>query len=188
MDSLRTMRSSLRSLKVVSEDDLNFLKDECTLVESPLLALESLYLWGSLDALPNWVTSLTNLTKLSLTSTRLGADAVEALGTLPNLIQLSLFEGAFKEEERLCFSAESFKSLKLLHLRGFSLGSVVFEIGAMPCLERALLSEVGQISGIENLVGLKTIQLHRCSADVENLVKQAVEAHPNHPELIIIKQ
>ena len=52
------MRSSLRSLKVVVDYpyDLSFL-NVYTDLESPLLAFDSLYLEGSLDALPNWVSS-----------------------------------------------------------------------------------------------------------------------------------
>ena len=42
-----------------------------------------------------------------------------------------------------------------------------------------------QISGNENLRSLKMIELFRCSERGEHSVKQAVEAHPNHPNLTI---
>ncbi|XP_061972560.1 disease resistance protein RPM1-like [Populus nigra] len=129
---------------------------------SPPIQLQSLWLGGQLDRLPNWISKLHNLSKLILSYTNLMEDSVEVLQALPNLKSLVLFWAY--NGERMHFEGGGFQKLKYLYLAGLDyLNEMSIDEGALPLLERLeigpcpMLEEVP--SGLQNLKCLEVLSL-----------------------------
>lgn len=127
---------------------------------SPPIQLQSLWLGGQLDRLPNWISKLHNLSKLILSYSNLMEDSVEVLQALPNLKYLVLFWAY--NGERMHFEGGGFQKLKYLYLAGLHyLNEMLIDEGALPLLESLeigpcpMLEEVP--SGLENLRCLKVL-------------------------------
>ncbi|KAA8521201.1 hypothetical protein F0562_011864 [Nyssa sinensis] len=153
--------SDLRSLSITSAEEDEII-DLHSLSRAPPPFLQHLYLSGCLEKLPLWITSLYNLTRLSLRWSQLRYDPLQSLQHLPSLVYLTLLQ-AYDAEE-LCFKAGGFPKLKFLYLvRLKELRLVRMEEGVMPCLEGLyirnckLLEEVP--SGIEHLANMKVLEL-----------------------------
>uniref|UniRef100_A0A0E0FJX5 Uncharacterized protein n=1 Tax=Oryza nivara TaxID=4536 RepID=A0A0E0FJX5_ORYNI len=186
--SLSKLSNSLCHLSVHHanklEHGLEFLMD----LSSPPLFLEKLYIWGRVSALPRWVSSLSNLLKLSLRRSHLeGSELVMTLGRLPSLLSLKLYIDSYVGT-KLCFEQNLFPRLKQLLIDNLeNLDELSFRGGA-PNLERLILAFVRApkraISGTENLPKLKEIEFFGSIIDsVVEGVTAAAEMHPNRPRI-----
>uniref|UniRef100_A0ACD5U0F0 Uncharacterized protein n=1 Tax=Avena sativa TaxID=4498 RepID=A0ACD5U0F0_AVESA len=130
---------------------------------SPPSWLESLKLYGKLVRLQDWIHHLQNLRKLVLESSYVEqADAIQALGVLPNLAVLRLKVDSFLGKQ-LLFQNSAFPSLVVLKLDGLGdFKSVLFEEDAMPRLELLKIvrcPSLDEISGLSVLTSIKEIKL-----------------------------
>ncbi|BAD81171.1 putative NBS-LRR disease resistance protein [Oryza sativa Japonica Group] len=185
--SLSKLSNSLRHLSVIHidkmEHGLEFLMD----LSSPPLFLKKLYFWGRVSALPPWISSLSNLVRLSLRENYLESELVKILGKLHSLLSLKLYVNSYLGTE-LCFEHNLFPRLKQLMIDNLkNLDELSFKGGA-PDLERLTLAFVKApergISGIENLPKLKEVEFFGIIVDsvVEGVIA-AAKIHPNHPRV-----
>lgn len=102
-------------------------------LSKPPPLLEILFLGGLLQSLPQWLSSLQNITSLTLHWSRLREDPLPLIQVLPNVEELNL-NNAFLGTQ-LCFS-EGFPKLRELYLLSFHrLKDTAIERGSMPVLE-----------------------------------------------------
>ncbi|KAJ8754581.1 hypothetical protein K2173_010017 [Erythroxylum novogranatense] len=144
--------TNLQSLSIASTDDREIIDLEG--ISAPPTFLQRLFLRGSLEKIPDWMSSLENLTTLALMSTGLGGNAFESIQMLPNLTVLRINK-AFKEE-KLYFKAGGFQMLKSLIILDLpALRRVEIEKGSMPSLESLDIEKCKLLqrvpSGIEHL-------------------------------------
>jgi len=185
--------SALQSLCVDAEGSsdvgtLEWLDSVC----SPPPILRSLKLNGSLWDLPNWFGNLTQLVKMHLSRSRLKeGNTMEILGALPNLMLLRLYRNAYVGE-KLIFRREAFPNLKEIDIYFLKqLREMRFEEGAAPQMRSIDINGCRLKSGIfgtNRLPRLKTIAVQD-DGDVANfdLLRVEVDAHPNHPLLLVSK-
>ncbi|RWR84847.1 disease resistance protein RPM1-like protein [Cinnamomum micranthum f. kanehirae] len=144
-------------------------------LSSPPHRLQRLVLEGHLEKLPHWITSLRNLTSLRLRLSELKEDPLPQIGSLPNMLVLSLYK-AYRGQQ-LCFVAGCFPRLKKLYLCGLeNLNHVRIEQGAMPSIKMLFFSECAGLTtlpkGIEHLSGLRELHLMKMP---EKLIEQLKE-------------
>nr|XP_011465866.1 PREDICTED: uncharacterized protein LOC105351941 [Fragaria vesca subsp. vesca] len=104
--------------------------------------LQHLSLTGHLEKLPQWISQLHSLARITLNGSKLDADSssLEILQDLPNLVELELVD--FYTGHLLKFRAKKFKKLKALRIEKFDeLDLMIIEDGAMPELKRLTLSK-----------------------------------------------
>lgn len=173
-----------------SEDLLNSLDfDPCP--EGFKYNLRSLKLHGKLLQLPPFVTLLSGLTELSISSITLTRDLLSSLINLGNLLYLKLIayqlenfemkKGAFPSLRRLCFIVQSLSS-----------ALPAIEQGALPNLVSLQLLCPGLVglSGIQtrHLKHLKEVTVdHRVPDQTRHDWEQAMKNHPNRPRLLLLK-
>ncbi|KAB1227262.1 putative disease resistance RPP13-like protein 1 [Morella rubra] len=104
--------TNLRTLSITSTEENEIIDLEC--LSSPPPSLQRLYLSGRLEKLPQWISSLHSLAKLSLQWSQLRDDPLESLQDLPNLVHLEFLQ--VYEGETLHFKAEGFQRLQFLGL------------------------------------------------------------------------
>ncbi|XP_059656937.1 disease resistance protein RPM1-like [Cornus florida] len=145
--------SNLQSLSVGSVENKEIV--DIQHLSSPRGSLQRLYLWGPLENLPHWITSLHNLVRLRLRYSKLRDDPLQSLQDLPNLLEIVLFK-AYRGEE-MCIKSTGFQKLKILELYSLEgLRWVGMEKGSLPHLEKLtiwnceLLEEVP--TGIRHLL------------------------------------
>uniref|UniRef100_A0ACD5YFB1 Uncharacterized protein n=1 Tax=Avena sativa TaxID=4498 RepID=A0ACD5YFB1_AVESA len=189
IDSARACSLSLDS-EQCSEDLLSSLDFEpCP--EGSKYDIRSLKLHGKLLQLPPFVTLLTGLTELCITSATLTRDLLSSLVNLGNLLYLKLIsdqlenfemkKGAFPSLRRLCFVLQSLAS-----------PLPVIEQGALPNLVSLQLLFPGLVglSGIQirHLKHLKEVTVDRGVTDkTRQDWEQATKNHPNRPRLLLLK-
>nr|KYP31805.1 Disease resistance protein RPM1 [Cajanus cajan] len=127
---------------------------------SSLSTLRKLFLHGMLKKMPNWISQLQNLVKLSLEHSNLTNDPLESLKDLPNLLFLSMFYAY--EGETLYFKDGGFRKLKKLDLNYlFQLNSIFIERGALQSLKELGLNRIPKLrkipSGIQHLEKLQVL-------------------------------
>ncbi|XP_059629685.1 disease resistance protein RPM1-like [Cornus florida] len=156
--------SNLQSLSIgsVEEDEI---VDIQTLFSPPRF-LQRLYLKGCLEKLPHWITSLNNLVRLRLSSSKLRDDPLQCLQDLTNLVEIELIRAY--EGEELCITATGFQKLKRLQLAKLEgLRWVRVEKGSMPHLEELICEDCKLVeevpTGIEHLANLKSFNLYGMS-------------------------
>ncbi|KAM4071242.1 hypothetical protein ACB094_11G047400 [Castanea mollissima] len=93
---------------------------------------------------------------------RLSDDPMKAFQTLPNLLELKIFNQAYNGEQ-LQFEIGGFPKLRLLWLRHLDkLNSLIINEGALPLLEKLLIGPSPQLkevlSGIKHVRSLKSIE------------------------------
>ncbi|KAL3591247.1 hypothetical protein D5086_009887 [Populus alba] len=170
---------TLFTIKV--EDDVEILDLESEF--SPPIQLQSLWLGGQLDRLPNWISKLHNLSKLILSYSNLMDESVEVLQALPNLKSLVLFWAY--NGERMHFGGGGFQKLKYLYLVGLdSLNEMLIDEGALPLLERLemrscpMLEEVP--SGLQNLRYLEVLSFAWMTEEFNQRWSQQESKIPRH--------
>ncbi|XP_040384515.1 disease resistance protein PIK6-NP-like [Oryza brachyantha] len=154
---------------------------------SPPKLLQSLKISGITSGLPNWITELDQLTKITLSETYLSEDAIRVLGQLRILRCLRLRHNSYTGT-KLTFNKEEFQHLRSLIVEGCSsITSIDFvNIGAAPKLGMIVWCfasvEALPLSGIDHLPKLKKLELNGDGDMVAvTAVRQAMEAHPNRP-------
>jgi hypothetical protein len=157
-------------------------ESEGTLPPPPKL-LQSLNIRGITSGLHIWIAGHDQLTKITLSETDLGEDALHILGKLRILRCLRLRHKSCTESE-LNFKEEEFKSLKSLVVEASNITSITFEAGAAPKIEIIVWSfvSVATLSGVDRLLKLKKLELSGDNCDIDS-VREAIKEHPNHPDL-----
>lgn len=130
---------------------------------NPPRFLQRLYLKGRLRELPRWISSLDNLFKIGLMSSKLLDSPLKALQNLPNLVELQLV-GCYVGDQ-LLFEASSFQKLKNLVVEELSaVHTVVIEERSIPELQQMSLRKCGNLKmlplGIHNLGKVKELTLY----------------------------
>ncbi|KAF8673017.1 hypothetical protein HU200_049090 [Digitaria exilis] len=151
-------------------------------VVNPPKLLESLSIYGIKTGLPNWVTDLDQLSKITLQNTFLGEDSIHILGKLRMLRCIKLLHKSYTES-KLCFKVQEFQRLRFLVIEGTDISTVSFDNGTAPKLEMIVwsFSTLEALSGVNHLPKLKKLELNGdCNLDP---VKAAIENHPNRPKL-----
>ncbi|KAJ9697204.1 hypothetical protein PVL29_009126 [Vitis rotundifolia] len=141
----------------LSEDEILDLQ----YISNPPPFLSTVYLMGRLEKLPDWISKLPSLVRVSLTRSNLANDPLQVFQVLPSLQSLSLFQTSVVEQ--LCFGATGFQKLKRLRLNDLiGLKRVKIENGTLPLLEELLIGPCPQLeelpSGIRHLSKLKTLE------------------------------
>lgn len=183
--------SSLQSLLIWRPDGVMNFRILDTLSRPPMF-LKSINFRGNLGQLPAWISSLANLTELTLRATELESEEqVKVLAQLPSLLYLRLHHSAYTGTE-LTFSASEFPSLKLLtiHLGEYQALDLRFEEGTAPKLQSLELSffeeaSIQRPSGINFLTNLQEVLVHADrDHDSEGMVqylRDEASMNPNKP-------
>nr|GMC87151.1 disease resistance protein RPM1-like [Ipomoea batatas] len=144
------------NLKVATENENEILDIQHSLSTVPL-CLRTLKLYGRLERIPQWLSSLVSLTKLELWYSCVLEDPLLLLHDLPMLAHLRLYKSY--EGEGLCFKAGKFPKLKFLDIAlSRALRWIMVEEGAMPNLEELWLHDCRSLEQCSMLIEL-------CSAD-----------------------
>jgi disease resistance protein RPM1 len=162
------------SLKYLAIDDdfTGFLDTSLNASQAPPEHLHTLGLSGKLSQVPEWIVSLHNLEKLTLSLTSLTTDALLVLAELPELFSLifsldstrnnttalkMLHDNTLRSGGMIFVPAEGFQKLKLLCFAGPVLPPLSFLEGAMPVLQRIEL-RFRMVEGVYGLQHLSSIQ------------------------------
>ncbi|KAF8094635.1 hypothetical protein N665_0358s0017 [Sinapis alba] len=159
---------SLNKIKRLRFLSLTSIHEEEPLEIDGLIAtasIEKLFLAGKLERVPNWFSTLQNVTYLGLRGSQLQENAIHYLQTLPKLVWLSFYNAYMGT--RLCF-AEGFQNLKILDIVQMQhLTEVIIEDGAMFELQKLYVRACRVLEsvpkGIENLVNLQELHLSHVS-------------------------
>ncbi|KAF0896653.1 hypothetical protein E2562_026766 [Oryza meyeriana var. granulata] len=185
-DTFRELRSSieylgscgLQTLAINDEnsDFINSLDD----MSAPPRYLVALELSGKLKKLPQWITRITTLNKLTISVTVLRTETFEILHTLPSLFSLTFafaFSAAKQDQDiikgilvdnkldsdgEIVIPAEGFKSLKLLRFLAPFVPKLSFsDKNAMPALEiiEMRFKDFEGLFGIDILENLREVHL-----------------------------
>nr|AHG28981.1 NBS-LRR protein [Cicer arietinum] len=101
---------------------------------SSLPQLRQLHLFGRLEKLPNWISRLDHLVRLSIRFSKLKDDPLKLLKDLPNLLRLAIVCDAY-DGEMLHFQV-GFKKLNNLYLVQLNnLNSILIDNGACPAIK-----------------------------------------------------
>ncbi|KAM4092096.1 hypothetical protein ACB094_06G011300 [Castanea mollissima] len=151
--------SRLRSLgiRATSEEEVLNLQS----LPSPPLLLQSLWLYGRLEKLPEWIPKLKSIVRIALCWSKLMEDPLKVLQALPNLAFLWLHDGYGGEQ--LHIEGRSFQKLKKLTFANLGgLNRMIIDDGALPFLESLIIGECPQLkevpSGIHHLKRLKQLR------------------------------
>ncbi|KAF8673256.1 hypothetical protein HU200_048809 [Digitaria exilis] len=165
------------SLKYLAIDDdfTGFLDSSLNVSQAPPEHLHTLGLSGKLSKVPEWIGSLHNLEKLTLSITSLSTESLLELGKLTELFSLIfsldsakkndkvkiLHDNALKTHGMIFMEAGGFRKLKLLCFAAPALPPLSFLEGAMPGLQRIELRfrMVEGVYGLENLESLQQVVL-----------------------------
>ncbi|KAJ4830627.1 hypothetical protein Tsubulata_045016 [Turnera subulata] len=143
-------------------------------LKSPPPFLEKLGLFGKLENIPQWFTSLLNLRELALYWSRLTNDPLPHLEALPNLRRLHLIKAY--EELHLEFE-NGFRSLESLGIYNCdNLQSITIDKGVMPRLKKLVIRSCRMLkevpSGLKYLTKVQELRLINLS---EELIKRIEE-------------
>ena len=149
----------LRYLFVMAIDEDEVLRMDA--LSSPPPFLDTLWLIGKLEKLPNWFHSLHSITRIHLHWSRLTEDFLPFLQALPNLARLYLINAY--SGTNLHFQS-GFQKLSYLALRLLpQLTEITFEKGVMPCIQELDIESCVELktlpSGIEDLPSLQELSL-----------------------------
>lgn len=160
-------------------------------MESPPRYLIALELSGKLEKLPNWITSITTLKKLTISITVLTTETLEILRNLPSLFSLTFafsFSAAKQDQDtvkgileenklatdgEIVIPAEGFKSLKLLRFFAPFVPKLSFsDKNTMPAIEiiEMRFKDFEGLFGIEILENLREVHL-KVSDGAEEITK-----------------
>ena len=103
---------NLQSLRVSEKSEEEVLEFQS--MSSPPPLLQTLFLYGRLEKLLEWIPKLNFIVKMGLLWSRLMDDPLKVLQTLPNLMYLRLYDGY--EGEQLHIERGGFQNLMFLGL------------------------------------------------------------------------
>lgn len=152
----------------INDEGSNFV-DSLDSMAAPPRYLSALELSGNLKRLPQWITKLDNLHKLTLSVTVLRIDTFELLCNLPFLFSLTFSVSAVNQDldiEDILVPGGGFQSLKLLRFFAPLVPKLSFSEDAMPALERIEMrfEAFKGLFGVESLQSLQEVHLRVNSA------------------------
>ncbi|WVZ50603.1 hypothetical protein U9M48_001843 [Paspalum notatum var. saurae] len=159
------------SLKYLAIDDdfTGFLDTSLNISQAPPEHLHTLGLSGKLSKVPDWIGSLHNLEKLTLSITSLMTESLLVLAKLPELFSLIFSLDSTKNNasvlkmlyDNTLKSAGGFEKLKLLRFVAPVLPPLSSLEGAMPKLQRIEMRfrMVDGVYGLENLESIQQVVL-----------------------------
>lgn len=187
-----------RSLLIESADDcsLDFLSD-WSFSQLQEFQMKSSYFFPKV---PDWVSSLDNVTLLCINIEVVGEEVLQILGKLPALISLILMLKSEASGQGLTIRSNGFKRLKEFELTCWNNWiKLIFKQGAMKDLEKLLVVFSAQAEhvadgfhvGLEHLTSLKHLVAKincRGATDknvkaAEDVVKNLIRSHPNNPRI-----
>ena len=130
---------------------------------NPPAFLQRLYLKGTLQKFPSWISSLYDLMKIGLKWSSLAENPIPALQNLPHLVELQLLDAY--SGTQLEFKSGKFPQLKILDLQQLEqLSSIVMEECTLPCLQKLIIGQCSKLvdvpRGIDNLIHLQMLVLY----------------------------
>ncbi|CAN6363371.1 unnamed protein product [Urochloa humidicola] len=198
------------SLKFLAIDDdfTGFLDISLIASQAPPEHLHTLGLTGMLSRVPDWISSLHNLEKITLSLTSLTTSTLLVLSELPELFSLIFAMDTAKKESsvlqilrknamhsggEIFVVAGGFEKLKLLRFVAPVLPPLSFLEGAMPTLESLELKfiTVEGVWGMENLASLRQVLLTVSSQATEVArakvpeIKGLASMNPKHPSVVV---
>jgi hypothetical protein len=204
ISSLTKLFTRLRQFSVVGHPvaTLSFMS-LCVSTPPPL---QRLVLGELISAVPHQISSLLNLTHLRIGLWgEVSKEGINILASLPILVSLSVFLFPGNEGDsgifhpRHAIKSQGFQSLVKFTFRCWCEGALEFEPGAMPKLQRLKLvlparcqfkyGDGGLVLGLQNLAGLKYVDLHidwkaATSDEVDSLeddIRGVAGVHHNRP-------
>ncbi|OEL18209.1 hypothetical protein BAE44_0020772, partial [Dichanthelium oligosanthes] len=155
--------------------------------------------------MPQWFSSLSELSRLSILVKLLRQEDLELLGALPVLhsLELAVVPSGTTDDSLVVGADQPFRSLAKFHFDHYTRCWIVFSQGVMPKLQRLELyiparkrEGGGFDTGLENLASLKHVTVTvdcegaqiREVENVETMVRGAIGMHPNHPTLELSRQ
>nr|AOV81588.1 NB-LRR protein [Triticum aestivum] len=180
---------------VLNDEGSDFINLLDTMSGAPPRYLSALELSGNLKDVPQWITKLSNLNKLTLSVTVLRTDTFVLLRDLPLLFSLTFSLSAAKQDEAIVdiiddnksqsggviyVPGEGFKSLKLLRFFAPLVPKLSFPEDAMPALERIEMrfEAFEGLFGVDTLKSLKEVHLRVNSTadDITNFIVDDLKA------------
>ncbi|GAU29583.1 hypothetical protein TSUD_153330 [Trifolium subterraneum] len=161
---------------------LSYQRKDIINLDLNLPKLQSLVLEGNLVKLPEWIPKHQNLVQLELGYSYLTEDPMKLLKSMPNLMSITLSQGAYKGEI-LHFQNGWFKNLKELHLfELYHLKSIFIDQGALPSLERISIYGASRLhrlpTDIQHLENLKYLDFEAMSKElIENILLNGGKDH-----------
>ena len=150
--------SNLQSLRIYATSEEEVL--ELQSMSSPPPLLQSVALCGRLEKFPEWIAKLMGVVRVGFFWSKLIDDPLKVLQTLPNLMDLWLYDGY--DGEQLHFEGGGFKKLKCVGLRNLKgLNRLIIDEGSLPLLEELRIGPSPQLkevpSSIHYLKSLKDL-------------------------------
>ena len=173
-DSIQGMTLLRRLLIMVTNEEETLRMDA---LSSPPCNLQSLVLVGKLERVPQWFSSLQNLTFLYLHWSRLEEDVLPQIAALPNLVRLSL-NNAYSGKQMGIHTG--FPKLTSLTIRNFpELNEIIIRKSVMPKVQSLYIADCMELEtvpkGIEYLKNLQELILESVSMQLKNRIKGGVD-------------
>ncbi|XP_031270452.1 disease resistance protein RPM1-like [Pistacia vera] len=158
------------SIEVTSREEILDIES----MTSPPVGLERLYLKGNMKKLPDWIFKLEYIVRIGLELSGLTDDPLKVLQTLPNLLELMLWDTC--HDEQLHFKEDWFPKLKILDLIDLKgVESMIIDKGAMPNLEDLRIGPCPRLKeipiGIEHLRNLRILVFRRMLKEIYYMIK-----------------
>ena len=168
-DSIQGMTLLRRLLIMVTNEEETLRMDA---LSSPPRNLLSLVLVGKLEKVPQWFSSLQNLTFLYLHWSRLKEDVLPQIAALPNLIRLSI-NNAYSGKQMVFHTG--FPKLTSLTIRNFpELNEIIIRESVMPKVQSLYIADCMELDtvpkGIEYLENLQELILESVSMQLKNRI------------------
>ncbi|OIW13157.1 hypothetical protein TanjilG_07763 [Lupinus angustifolius] len=163
-DSIQEM-NHLESLSVSGKTEVEII--DLQHISSPP-QLRRLDLFACLEKLPDWISRLSQLVRLSFRYSKLTSDPLKSLKHLPNLMRLTIAIDAY-DGDTLHIEAgfPKLKRLKLSRLQ--NLNSIVVDNGALPAVKIIRIGNIPHLkdfpSGFHLLQSLETLYLNNMSPE-----------------------
>uniref|UniRef100_I1QZ97 Uncharacterized protein n=1 Tax=Oryza glaberrima TaxID=4538 RepID=I1QZ97_ORYGL len=153
---------------VTNDSSLDFMLDSWYHPPYPLYNFQ-MTTYYCFPIIPEWMATLFNVAFLDINVTSVGKDVLRILGDLPSLLSLSITTKTIVSE-RLVFGSDGFQCLKEFYFHSWHdvVGPLLFEVGAMPKLEKFRFNLSAQTAGslnsnfyvgLHNMVCLKNLVL-----------------------------
>ena len=209
LSAIEHLSSCTLKFLAIDDDFTGFLDSSLSTSQAPPEHLNTLGLSGKLSRVPDWISRLHNLEKLTLSLTSLTESTLSTLGGLPELFSLIfildnsakkypsvmkiLSKNATESEGMIFVQPGGFERLKLLRFVTPVLPPLSFLEGAMPKVESLELKFIMAegIYGLENLASLQQVLLTVSSQAPEvakakvSQIKALASMNPKQPFVIV---
>ncbi|RCV38953.1 hypothetical protein SETIT_8G184200v2 [Setaria italica] len=208
LSAIEHLSSCSLKFLAINDDFTGFLDSSLNASQAPPEHLHTLGLTGMLSRVPDWISSLHNLEKLTLSLTSLAASTLIVLSELPELFSLIFTLDSTKEETsalqimhknamesggNIFVVAGGFEKLKLLRFVTPVLPPLSFLEGAMSELQSLELKFITMegVYGLDNLKSLRQVLLTVSSQAPEDAkvkasqIKVLASMIPNGPSVVV---